>query len=88
MAKVGMGSAKKALFSLEEELKSMSEAEHAKFGDSVFQSLKVKTAKAHNSPLFRAKIFNNRNSNRGMEEDMCADTGCTKPIIRAMICKE
>ena len=83
-----MGNAKKALFSLEEELKNMSEEEHAKFGDSVFQSLKVKTAKAQSSPLLRAKIFPSRHSNGGTEEDMCADTGCTKPIIGTEICRE
>ena len=88
MARVGMGSAKSTILNLEDELMSMSAGQKEEFGDSVFQALTVKTAKATNSPIFRAEIFNSRNSTRGKEEDLCADTGCTKPIVGSVICKE
>ena len=52
MAKVGMGNAKRVLYNLEDELKAMSEEEHAKFGDSVFKALKAKTVKTPSSQLF------------------------------------
>ena len=66
----------------------MSEEDHTKFGDSVFKALKAKTAKTQSSPLFRATVFPSRQSNKGREEDLCADTGCTKPIVGAEICRE
>ena len=88
LARVGMSNAKKAIFNLEDELKAMSEEDHNKFGDSVFKALKAKTAKTQSSPLFRATVFPSRQSNKGREEDLCADTGCTKPIVGAEICRE
>ena len=66
----------------------MSDGQREEFGDSVFQAMSVKTAKATNSPIFRAEVYNSRTSTRGKEEELCADTGCTKPIVGAVICKE
>ena len=88
LARVGMDKSKRALFRLEEELEMMSSDEHAEFGDSVFKALKVKKAGSQNSPLFRATVYPNRESTRGQEEEFCADTGCTKPIVGAIVCKE
>ena len=88
LARVGMDKSKRALFRLEEELEMMSSDEHAEFGDSIFKALKVKKAGSQNSPLFRATVYPDRQSTRGQEEEFCADTGCTKPIVGAMVCKE
>ena len=88
MARVGMGTAKRAILTLEEELLNMSDGQREEFGDSVFKALSVKTARATNSPIFRAEVFNSRTSTRGQEEELCADTGCTKPIVGSLICKE
>ena len=85
-AGMGLGSAKRAILSLEEELQSMSDGQKEEFGDSVFQALSVKSARATISQVFRAKVFNSRTSTRGKEEELCADTGCTKPIVGAVIC--
>ena len=61
--RVGMGMAKKAIFSLESELERMSEEEKKKFGDSVFSTLRAKTAKSsNNSPLLRATVYSSRQS--------------------------
>ena len=67
---MGLGSAKRAILTLEEELQSMSDGQREEFGDSVFQALSVKTAKAANSPIFRAEVFNSRTSTRGQEEEL------------------
>ena len=90
LAKVGMGlrSAKRAILKLEDELQNMSAGQKEEFGDSVFQALSVKSAKASSSPVFQAEVFNSRTSTKGKTEELCADTGCSKPIIGAAICKE
>ena len=85
-AGMGLGSAKRALLNLEEELQSMSEGQREEFGDSVFQALSVKSARATSSPVFRAEVFNSRTSTRGKTEELCADTYI--PIIGAVICRE
>ena len=88
LARVGMDKSKRTLFRLEEELGRMSSDDQDEFGDSIFKALKVKTARTQDSPLFRATVFPTRQSARGQEEEFCADTRCTKPIVGAVVCKE
>ena len=74
----------------------MSEEENSAFGASVFKALKAKSVKQKAksvkqdvlSPIFRATVFPDRSSNKGKTEDMVADTGCTKTIVGAEICRE
>ena len=49
----GEPSARRAIFSLKEELESMSEGEAEALGKSIFSALKVKSAKESDSPILK-----------------------------------
>ena len=86
--RMGMTGAARRAFTFEGELLNMNTEEATDFAESVTKALAAKKPGTPNSPIFRAEVTPNRNSERGRTEDLVADTGCTRSIIGAKICKD
>jgi hypothetical protein len=80
--------AKRATFSLHQELEGMLEDEKIALGRSIFSAMKAKSARVSDSPVLRGKVNRNRHSNNYLSEELIADTECTKPVISEEIVKD
>ena len=80
--------AKRVTFGLHQELEGMLEDEQINLGKSIFSALKAKSARETDSPTVKGKVYPSRHSNKYLTEDLCHDTGCTKPIISEEIVKD
>lgn len=78
------GAARRALM-FEEELRDLNEMEATILGESISKAL---VAKSNPSPLLKAEVFANRSMVRGRMEDLIMDTGCTKSVVGAALCRE
>ena len=84
--RIGLNSAKRALFKLSDELGDLSESDGEVMANEIEKCLSAKSA--GNSADFVADIFPSRTSKNFSTETVIADTGCSKTICGEMIAKE
>lgn len=88
LERVGLSGAARRAVSFQNELINMSEEEATEFAESISKALARKASETSNSPIFKAEITPSRTAENGRMEDLVADTGCTKPIVGAQICRD
>ena len=87
LERVGLSGAARRAISFQNELLNMSEEESTELATSITSALARKAA-GNSSPVFKAEVTPTRTAEKGRMEDLVADTGCTKNIVGADICRD